>query len=123
MIPVKNEGVLLKPSKHLFDNSAVLNPTCYKKGNNVHMFYRAVSKKGISSIGFCKLNGPMEIIQRSDNPILYTEYDYEKKGLEDPRITYINGIYYIFYTVYDGKNTRVAYATSKNCKNFKNKIN
>ena len=119
MLKVKKEGVILKPTKLKFENKAVLNPTCFKEGNYVHMFYRAVRKNGVSCIGYCKLNGPLKVVQRAKQPVLFPEFNYDKAGLEDPRITFIGGNYYLFYTVYDGKNVRVAYAISKDLKNFK----
>ena len=119
MLKVKKEGVVLEPTKLGFERRAVLNPTCFKKGDYVHMFYRAVRKNKVSCIGYCRLKGPLKVVERSKHPILLPEFNYDKKGLEDPRITFIDGTYYLFYTVYDGKNVRVAYAISKDLKNFK----
>ncbi|MEK6869408.1 MAG: pesticidal protein Cry7Aa, partial [Nanoarchaeota archaeon] len=110
MLKVKKEGIILKPSRLDFENKAVLNPTCIKKGNYVHMFYRAVRKDNVSCIGYCRLKGPLSVVQRSKRPILCPEFNYDRDGLEDPRITYMDKKYYMFYTVYDGKNARVAYA-------------
>lgn len=45
MIKVKKEGVILKPSDLKFENCGVFNPGCVKIGNEIHMFYRAFSKK------------------------------------------------------------------------------
>jgi len=39
-------------------------------------------------------------------------------GIEDPRITFLDGIFYLVYTVYDGKNALVAYATSTDLAHF-----
>jgi len=79
----------------------------------VHLFYRAVRQGNYSSIGYCKLDGPLKITQRSNKPILKPEHDYEKQGIEDPRIIFFEGKYFMIYTVYDGQNALVAYATSK----------
>ncbi len=119
MLKVKKEGIVLEPTKFEFEKKAVLNPTCIKDGNYVHMFYRAVRKSGVSCIGYCKLKGPLKVVQRCKYPILCPEFNYDKAGIEDPRITCINKKYYMFYTVYDGKNVRVAYAISKDLKEFK----
>ncbi len=118
MLKVKKEGVILKPTKLNFENKGVLNPTCFQEGNYVHMFYRAVRKDGVSSIGYCKLEGPLKVIERSKKPLLYPEFNYDRRGLEDPRITFLNNKYYLFYTVYDGYNARAAYAVSTDLKNF-----
>lgn len=56
-----------------------------------------------------------------DRPILFPENDYEKKGIEDPRIVLLDGIYYLVYTVFDGNNAQVAYATSKDLISFQKK--
>jgi predicted GH43/DUF377 family glycosyl hydrolase len=108
-VTIKDEGILLQASDLEFENEAVLNPTCVSIGPVLHMFYRAVSKdQMISSIGYAQLVDN-KVIFRAEEPILKPEHDYEKMGIEDPRITYLEGQYYIFYTAYDGKDTRVAY--------------
>jgi len=61
----------------------------------------------------------LKVVERCTKPILHPEFNYDRKGLEDPRITFINNKYYLFYTVYDGYNARVAYAISEKLKNFK----
>ncbi|MFH1316254.1 MAG: pesticidal protein Cry7Aa [Candidatus Woesearchaeota archaeon] len=119
MVIVRREGILLKPRNLEFEKNGVLNPACIKKGNNVHMFYRAVNSKMVSSICYCKLEGAVKVVERSNKPILEPEFEYESHGIEDPRIVEINGTYYMTYTAYDGKNVRIAYATSKNLKDWK----
>jgi predicted GH43/DUF377 family glycosyl hydrolase len=98
----------------------VFNPGCFQVGDITHLFYRALNSKMISSIGYCQLKDN-QIIQRLNHPILYPEYDYERIGVEDPRITYLDGTYYLFYTVFDGKNALVAYATSPDLIHFTKK--
>ncbi len=44
---------------------------------------------------------------------------YEKRGVEDPRITKIGNVYYILYVAYSHLGTRVALASTKNFKVFK----
>ncbi len=112
MINVKSEGIILESSENGFDNQAVLNPACIEMGGVTHMFYRAVRRGDmVSSIGYCQLEGN-KVVKRSDKPVLFPEPDYEKMGVEDPRIVFLDGVYYLFYTVYDGKNALFAYATS-----------
>lgn len=82
------------------------------------MFYRAVSPGNYSTIGYCQLQDH-KVIKRLDHPALFPEYDYEKQGVEDPRIVFLDGIYYLFYTAYDGRNALAAYATSSDLVNFK----
>ncbi|TRZ94467.1 hypothetical protein D4R78_06485, partial [bacterium] len=118
MIEVKSEGIILESSRNAFDAQAVLNPACVEVGGVTHMFYRGVRQGDmVSSIGYCQLVAN-KVVKRFDQPVLFPEYDYEKKGVEDPRIVFLNGIYYLFYTAYDGKNAIFAYATSTDLINF-----
>lgn len=121
MLKVKKEGVVLEKTRLEFENQAVLNPSCVQDGYNVHMFYRAVKKGNYSSIGYCKLEGPLKIVERAKKPVIAPQYKYELQGIEDPRITQFDGRYYLFYTAYDGKNALAAYAVSKDLKKFRKK--
>ena len=117
MVTVKNEGIILEKTNLEFEDGGVLNPACIQVDDITHMFYRAVNHNNISSIGYCQLKDN-KVVKRLKEPVLFPEYDYEKKGVEDPRITLLEGIYYLFYTVYDGKNALIAYATSKDFVHF-----
>ena len=121
MFRIKKEGIILRPTKRKFENEGVLNPACMQVGNEVHMFYRAVKKGNFSSIGYCRLEGPLKVVERSKKPILVPEHNYESHGIEDPRIVKIDGTYYMTYTGYDGKSVRISYATSTDLKNWKKK--
>ena len=81
-------------------------------------FYMAVSKGNYSSIGYCKLNGPLTVEERSDVPVLFPQFDYESQGVEDPRIVKIEDLYYLTYTAYDGINAMGALAVSKDLLHF-----
>ncbi|MDD2688940.1 MAG: pesticidal protein Cry7Aa [Candidatus Omnitrophica bacterium] len=118
MLKVKSEGIILESSHNDFDNQAVLNPACVEIAGVTHMFYRGVRQGDmVSSIGYCQLVNN-KVVKRLDHPVLFPEYDYEKKGVEDPRIVFLDGVYYLFYTAYDGKNAIFAYATSTDLLNF-----
>lgn len=117
MLKVKDEGIILEKTKREFENKAVLNPACVQVDKITHMFYRAVNQNNISSIGYCQLVDH-KVVKRLQRPILFPEHDYEKKGIEDPRITFLDGTYYLFYTAHDGLNALIAYATSQDLINF-----
>ena len=116
MINVKKEGILLNKTALGFENEGVLNPAVIKDGNEIHLFYRAVSKGNYSTIGYCKLSDPMTVEKRLDMPIIFPQVDYESHGIEDPRIVKIDDLYYLSYTVYDGINALGALATSTDLK-------
>jgi beta-1,2-mannobiose phosphorylase / 1,2-beta-oligomannan phosphorylase len=113
MLKVKREGIILRPTKLPFEDLATLNPGIYQEGNTVHVLYRAVNKKFISSIGYAKLNGPLEVVERWKKPLLEPEFSYEKKGMEDPRITKIGNYLFTTYVAHDGKNAVIAYLHGK----------
>jgi len=118
MIDVKKEGILLSKTDLEFENEGVLNPAAIREGDNVHIFYRAVRNGNHSSIGYCRLNGPLTIAERWDKPIIVPEFEYESQGVEDPRIVRIDDLYYLSYTAYDGTNALGALATSKDLVHF-----
>ncbi|KKU13999.1 MAG: hypothetical protein UX17_C0003G0002 [Parcubacteria group bacterium GW2011_GWC2_45_7] len=107
----------MKKTKHVFENQAVLNPACIDVGDITHMFYRAVRYGNFSTIGYCQLRGK-KVIKRLSQPFLTPQYDYERQGLEDPRIIKLENTYYLLYTAFDGKNARIAYAASDDLVHF-----
>jgi predicted GH43/DUF377 family glycosyl hydrolase len=119
MVGVKKTGVLLTPTDLEFENDGVLNPAIMREGDSVHVFYRAVRKGNYSSIGYCRLDGPLTIAERWDKPFMVPEFEYESHGIEDARIVKIDDLYYMTYTGYDGTNARGAVATSKDLRHFK----
>ena len=86
-VDVKKLGVILESTDMLFEKKAVLNPACYKEGEFVHVFYRAIDDNDNSTIGYAKLKGPIRVVERKKIPLIPRTYDYEKRGVEDPRIT------------------------------------
>ncbi|MBE0647159.1 MAG: pesticidal protein Cry7Aa [Bacteroidales bacterium] len=119
MIEVKKEGIILDKTDLEFENEGVLNPAVIREGDSVHMFYRAVSTGNHSTIGYCRLDGPLTVAERWDKPFMVPEFDYETHGVEDARIVKINSLFYMTYTGYDGINARGALATSKDLRHFK----
>ena len=121
MVEVKKEGIVLKKTALGFENEGVLNPAIIREGNFVHIFYRAVRHGNYSTIGYCKLDGPLTIVERHETPILIPRSEYESQGVEDPRIVKIDDLYYLTYTAYDGVNALGSLATSTDLKHFDSK--
>ena len=121
MVNVSKGKILLESRSDIeFENGGVLNPACVEKDGIIHMFYRAVRKRNFSTIGYCQIKDG-QVVYRMDEPILKPEYLYERMGIEDPRVTYLDGKYYMLYTAYDGINALIAYATSNDLKNWTKK--
>ena len=72
MLTIRKEGILLKKTALEFENDSVLNPGIMQEGDTVHMLYRAVKSGNYSTIGYCKLDGPLKIVQRNNTPLLNT---------------------------------------------------
>ena len=112
MLNVIKEGIVLSKSSQGFEVEGVLNPAVIFFDGYIHMFYRAVAKGNYSTIGYCKLKSPMEVVERMDVPIIFPQFKHEEHGVEDARIVHIDGLFYLSYTAYDGVNALGALATS-----------
>ena len=121
MTVVTKHGVILKKTEFGFENAGVLNPAVIREGEIVHLFYRAVRAGNYSTIGYCQLEGPLTVAVRYDMPVLFPQAENESHGVEDPRISKIDGLYYLTYTAYDGVNALGAYATTDNLPYFEKK--
>ncbi len=119
MIKVKKEGIILEKTHLEFENEGVLNPAVIREGDSVHIFYRAVQEGNHSTVGYCRLDGPLNVAERWDKPFMVPEFDYESQGVEDARIVKIDDTFYMTYTGYDGTNARGALATSKDLMHLK----
>lgn len=115
---VTKHGVILEKTNNSFENLGVFNPAIMQEENTVHMLYRAVRDGNFSTIGYCKLDGPLTVVERSKTPLFFPDTPEEFQGVEDPRITKIEGTYYLSYSAYDSINVFGAYATSKDLKTF-----
>ena len=112
--------LFLEQTKNKWESHAVLNPTVIKEKDIEHLIYRGVAPNKVSSLGYVKIKDG-KIIERDSKPLIYPTKKYEKKGVEDPRITKIKNKYYLLYTGFDGKNAWIAYAVSKNLRDWKKK--
>jgi predicted GH43/DUF377 family glycosyl hydrolase len=109
--------IVLEKTAREFEGQAVLNPGCIEVDGTIHMFYRAVRTGNHSSVGYCQIqNG--EVSFRAEVPVLEPEFEWECHGIEDPRISCIDGVYYLVYIAYDGLNARIAYATADELPHF-----
>ena len=119
------ENPILGPDSHnKWEANAAFNPSVWKDPGVFRMVYRAVSPlmpymdKSIklSTIGYAESPDPIHFVNRKQ--LITPEYDWEKFGCEDPRITKIEDTYYIFYTAlggypFNGENIKVGIATTK----------
>ena len=119
---------ILVPNKnHYWEEFATFNLCPVQKGNKIHGFYRAISavdkilkQQQVSIIGkgVSNMSG---IHFDNREPFIVPEEPWEVHGCEDPRVTFFEGKYYIFYTALSGfpfkaDNIKVAVAITKDLK-------
>lgn len=96
-----SKNPILTPNKdNWWESKAVFNCSVSFDGQNVHMLYRAIGEYDhyISRIGYASSSDGLQFDRRHNIAINPTE-DYEKNGMEDPRITQIDGKIFVTYVV------------------------
>ncbi|NTU98653.1 pesticidal protein Cry7Aa [Candidatus Falkowbacteria bacterium] len=110
MVKVEKIGLILEPTTNVFETRAVLNPAVFQDGNDIHIIYRAIADDYISTLGYARLSGPTNVVERWNKPFMTPKLKAESKGIEDPRIVKIDGTYYMTYVAHDGKNAVTYFA-------------
>lgn len=124
---------LLKPTgDHAWESFATFNWCPIQDKNKIHCVYRAESEEKyvhgqnlrVSTIGYAQSKDGRYFEERSQ--LIFPEYEWEKFGCEDPRVTKIGDTYYIFYTAlstfpFSADGIKVAVATTKNFKKIEEK--
>ena len=95
------------------------NPGAVAVDGTIHLLYRAVDGQGTSRLGYARSLDGGTISYRSSSPVLEPSANWEQFGCEDPRITRLNGRFYVTYTAYSHQGTRIALASTENFSNFR----
>src|SRR3989304_8272802 len=77
----------------------VFNPGVIYHQRLFHMFYRAQGLDWISRIGYAVSPDGIHW-NRLAQPVLVPQGSIDSRGVEDPRITYLDGSFYMAYTAY-----------------------
>lgn len=111
---------ILSPSEEGFDSKNIYNAAVIKERDMIVMLYRAEGKDDdiTGRIGLALSKDGVEFL-RHPEPVIEPEHEYEKRGVEDPRVVKVGGTYYMTYTGYDGKTARLCLATSRNLVTWK----
>jgi predicted GH43/DUF377 family glycosyl hydrolase len=105
---------ILAPSTHnAWETDNVFNAAIVRHQGLVYMHYRAQGLDRISRIG-CAISADGYHFNRLQEPVLAPETPFEEYGVEDPRITELDGTFYMLYTGYSRHGVRVALARSTN---------
>lgn len=119
MVQVKKEGIILEKTAFGFECEGVFNPGVIKVNGTIIMLYRAVAKNNYSTIGYCELSSALVVSKRNEIPLIFPQFEYESRGIEDPRIVYIDDVFYITYCAYSGFNALGALAVSYDLHHWK----
>ncbi len=118
--------ILIPNNDHYWEEFATFNMCPIKHGKNIYGLYRAISavdnltkQKQVSIIGIGRSRDGIHFDNRT--PFIVPSYDFDACGCEDPRVTFFEGKYYIFYTAlsnypFGSDNIKVAVAVSKDLK-------
>lgn len=94
--------VLLPDPASSWECYNVFNPAVIYHNGLFHMLYRAQGLDWISRIGYA-VSADGVNWNRLRSPVLSPEEAGESRGVEDPRLVEIEGIFYLCYTAYGGE--------------------
>lgn len=107
---------LLKPVPwHEWEALNVFNPGVVYHQGLFHMFYRAQGVDYVSRIGYAVSEDGVHF-KRLAQPLLEPQDEWETRGLEDPRVTYLaeEGRFIMAYTAYSPRGITPMFAESTN---------
>jgi beta-1,2-mannobiose phosphorylase / 1,2-beta-oligomannan phosphorylase len=102
-----------------WEAKATFNPAAVYENGRFHIVYRAMSRDDTSVFGYASSRDGFHFDERLLTPIYIPTANFELKlrpgnsGCEDPRITKLGDVFYMFYTAYDGYTPRVAFTSIK----------
>jgi len=106
-----------------FRCNTVFNGTVIKKGDEYFQLLRVEGQQGFSIFALARSKDGVHFAVE-DEPVMTPARGgpfakYETRGIEDPRFTEIDGVYYVMYTAYSHYGTRIALAKTDNFRHYK----
>lgn len=100
----KDNPIIGPDEEKAWEAVAVFNPTIVQNDGTYHALYRAISEElvyrekvmTLSTIGYAKSKDGVNFTDRKQ--FITPVNSWEQYGCEDPRMTFFEGKYYIFYT-------------------------
>lgn len=139
---LKHNPIIRPILDNFWESKATFNPAAIYEDGKVHIIYRAIGDEDISVLGYATSLDGLHIDFRSNEPIYTPTRDFEGKGIsgdrnypsfspfesggggnggiEDPRVTKIDGRIYMTYVAYDGANPPRVALTSIGENDFRN---
>jgi predicted GH43/DUF377 family glycosyl hydrolase len=94
----KNNPILKPLVGHSWESRMVFNAGAVYEEGRVHILYRAMGDDGVSRLGYASSTDGYEIDERLPYPVFEPSISEEGDGCEDPRITSLDGQYFMCYT-------------------------
>ena len=122
----EHNPILMPNRDHYWEEFATFNICPIKKGNKIYGLYRSISAidrmrdpEQISIVGIGESDDGIHFTNRTQ--LIEPKEEWDKYGCEDPRVTYFEGKYYIFYTAlskypFGPEGIKVAVAVSSDLK-------
>ena len=104
---------ILKPiPEHPWESRTVFNCGVTQQNGKVILIYRGQgTDSDISRLGYAESGNGFKFV-RNRAPVFVPEHPTETKGVEDPRITFLEGRYQMLYTAWSPKSIQVARAST-----------
>jgi predicted GH43/DUF377 family glycosyl hydrolase len=102
---------VLVPRGDGWQSANVYNPAAVVHDGQVVLLYRAHAADKVSRLGIAVSDDGLSF-EMADEPVPEPTEAYETRGCEDPRLTFVDGTYYLTYTGYDGSTALLCLATS-----------
>ena len=100
-----------------FRCNAVFNGAVVKKGDEYYHLLRVEGQQGYSVFALARSKDGLHFTVEDKPVMIPARKDpfakYETRGIEDPRITELEGIYYVMYTAYSKYGTRIVLAKTE----------
>jgi predicted GH43/DUF377 family glycosyl hydrolase len=104
-----------------WDAADVYNPGVVVSNGKFEMLFRGQNNNNsdhISQVGYATSTNGTSFTPYSGNPVITNSLPSESHGIEDPRLYYLNGTWYSFFTGYTSSGITLNEATSANLVNW-----
>lgn len=108
---------ILEPRGETWESRSVYNPAAVVVGEQVALLYRAHADDIVSHVGLAWSDDGYDF-QREPEPVLSPSEDYDRYGVEDPRVTEVDGTYYLTYSGWDRTRALLCLATSSDLRTW-----
>ncbi|MEP6630570.1 MAG: glycoside hydrolase family 130 protein [Lapillicoccus sp.] len=108
---------VLTPHGDGWESGSVYNPAAVVADGQVVLLYRAHADDIVSHIGMARSDDGYAF-RREPDPVISPSEDYDRFGVEDPRVTAVDGTYYLTYSGWDRRHSRLCLATSTDLRSW-----